>query len=271
MDQHAAFGRLIDALRPWLDEVVIVGGWAHRLYRHTQLVVAPAYEPVQTLDADVAFSLDTQFAGNIAEALAAADFREQLTGEHKPPVSHYALGTEDTGFYAEFLAPLRGSGVKRTGEPDATVMRAGISAQKLRHLDLLLLAPITVTIGTDGRIPMAQPAEVRIPDPTTFIAQKLLIRSQRLPEKRPQDVLYIHDTLELFQHQLPALRTSWTEQCRPKLAAATARRVERRAAELFRHVNDDIQRAARIPADRMLRPERMQRTCAYGMRAIFEA
>lgn len=56
MDEHAAFGRLVDALRPWLDQVVIVGGWAHRLHRHTQLAVAPAYEPVQTLDADVAMA-----------------------------------------------------------------------------------------------------------------------------------------------------------------------------------------------------------------------
>lgn len=249
MDEHAAFGRLVDALRPWLDQVVIVGGWAHRLYRHTQLAVAPAYEPVQTLDADVAFSLDTRLAGNIGNALAAADFQQHLTGEHRPPVSHYTLGTEDTGFYAEFLAPLRGSGVKRTGEPDATVMKAGITAQKLRHLELLLLAPVAVTIGADEGIPMAQPAEVRIPNPTAFIAQKLLIQSQRLPEKRPQDVLYIHDTLELFQHQLPALRAMWTEQ--------------------FCRVNDDIQRAARIPSDRVLRPERVQRACAYGMDAIF--
>jgi hypothetical protein len=27
------FSRLIDTLRPWLDQVVIIGGWAHRLYR----------------------------------------------------------------------------------------------------------------------------------------------------------------------------------------------------------------------------------------------
>src|ERR1700679_4262782 len=27
------FARLVDALEPWLDQVVIIGGWAHRLYR----------------------------------------------------------------------------------------------------------------------------------------------------------------------------------------------------------------------------------------------
>ena len=28
-----AFSKLIVALEPWLGEVVLVGGWAHRLYR----------------------------------------------------------------------------------------------------------------------------------------------------------------------------------------------------------------------------------------------
>jgi hypothetical protein len=27
------FARLVEALDPWLDQVVIIGGWAHRLYR----------------------------------------------------------------------------------------------------------------------------------------------------------------------------------------------------------------------------------------------
>ena len=31
------FARLVDALEPWLDQVVIIGGWAHRLYRQHPL------------------------------------------------------------------------------------------------------------------------------------------------------------------------------------------------------------------------------------------
>jgi hypothetical protein len=48
------FTRLIAALEPWLGQVVIVGGWVHRLYRlhpHAQLL---DYPPLSTLDADVA-------------------------------------------------------------------------------------------------------------------------------------------------------------------------------------------------------------------------
>ena len=31
------FARLVEALEPWLDRVVIIGGWAHRLYRQNPL------------------------------------------------------------------------------------------------------------------------------------------------------------------------------------------------------------------------------------------
>jgi len=33
VEEPDAFQRLIAALEPWLDQVVIVGGWAHQLYR----------------------------------------------------------------------------------------------------------------------------------------------------------------------------------------------------------------------------------------------
>jgi hypothetical protein len=58
---------------------------------------------------------------------------------------------------------------------------------------------------------------VRIPNPVSFIAQKLLIQQDRRPEKRPQDLLYIHDTLELFAHRLPELGVLWTGTLRPTL------------------------------------------------------
>jgi hypothetical protein len=35
-----AFGRLVDSLTHWLDQVVIIGGWAHRLYRFSPIGAA---------------------------------------------------------------------------------------------------------------------------------------------------------------------------------------------------------------------------------------
>jgi hypothetical protein len=37
-----------------------------------------------------------------------------------------------------------------------------------------------------------------VPNATSFIVQRLLIHSDRPPRKRSQDILYIHDTLELL-------------------------------------------------------------------------
>jgi len=48
------FGRLVTALAPWLDQVVIVGGWAHKLYRLHPSAQKLDYPPLTTLDADIA-------------------------------------------------------------------------------------------------------------------------------------------------------------------------------------------------------------------------
>jgi hypothetical protein len=47
-------GRLVDALEPWLDQVVIIGGWAHRLYRLHPLAQTLEHEPLGTFDTDIA-------------------------------------------------------------------------------------------------------------------------------------------------------------------------------------------------------------------------
>ena len=53
-DDVRSFARLVDVLEPWLGQVVIIGGWAHRLYRIHPLVQPLDYDPLATFDADVA-------------------------------------------------------------------------------------------------------------------------------------------------------------------------------------------------------------------------
>ena len=108
-----------------------------------------------------------------------------------------------------------------------------------------------------------------IANPVSFIAQKLLIHQERRPEKRPQDLLYIHDTLETFASHLDELRETWREDVRPSLLPGTAARVEHLVQEQFREVTDAIRTAARIPQDRSLTPQRVRAFCASGLDAIF--
>jgi len=214
MEDAASLARLIGALRPWLGHLVIVGGWAHRLYRSHDLAGAPAHPPVRTRDVDLALSLHAPVAGDIAEALTRAGFGRTFLGEDAPPVTHYHL-EDDAGFYAEFLVPLQGGEFTRHGRRDVTVEKAGITAQKLRHLDVLLEAPWSVHLEPGPDMPLERPADVLLPNPVSFIVQKLLIHEKRRPNKQAQDLLYIHDTLELFGGALEDLRTVWRNQVRP--------------------------------------------------------
>jgi hypothetical protein len=52
-------------------------------------------------------------------------------------------------------------------------------------------------------------------EPNSFFVQKLLIHSDHRREKKAEDVLYIHDTLELFGGSLRELRRLWVERIRP--------------------------------------------------------
>ncbi|OFW03480.1 MAG: hypothetical protein A3I61_16950 [Acidobacteria bacterium RIFCSPLOWO2_02_FULL_68_18] len=269
MDDLTALARLLDALRPWLGHVVIIGGWAHRLHRFHPLSHPPRYAPLRTKDADVAFSISAPLAGDIAAALKAAGFHEDFSGEHTPPITQYRLGGGDQGFFAEFLAPLQGSGFKRNGQPDVTVAKAGVTAQKLRHLDLLLVDPWGVQLTKEIGVPVTSAVNVMLPNPVTFIAQKLLIQEHRKADKKAQDALYIHDTLELFGGELTDLNTLWRQKVRPTLHDKTARAVEELQREHFGAVTDVIRNAARIPQDRVVTAERIQAACAYGLGEIF--
>ena len=268
MEDLTAFARLVTALRPWLGDLVLVGGWAHRLHRFHPLARPPVHLPLRTRDADLAFAGEAVLRGSMGLALREAGFREELFGEDAPAAAHYRLGDEDAGFYAEFLTPLRGAGLKRDGALDATVSKAGITAQKLRYVDLLLLCSWSVHVGAGVGVPIAADIDVRVPNPVAFIIQKLLIHSERNVLKKAQDILYIHDTLELFGASLEELRRLWVEQLRPAMPAKTARRAVAAAKAAFEGVTDAIREAARMPQDRRPEAGHIRLACQYGLGEI---
>ena len=268
MSEQQAFGRLVAGLSPWLGQLVFVGGWAFRLYRLHPGADVPAYRPVVTLDADVAFAEGERMEGNIRTRLIDTGFVENLMGNHRPPVSQYTLGDDASGFYAEFLTPLTGSGRRRDGEPIATLAKAGVTAQRLRHLDLLLEAPWQVILGADWDV--APETAVRVPNPASFITQRMLIHDQRPPAKKAQDILYIHDTLQLFGQQLDALGRLWHDALAPTLHIRQRRALLQATDTIFGRLNDRIRDASAIPADRQLDPELMRQMCLMALRDMLE-
>lgn len=158
-----------------------------------------------------------------------------------------------------------GSGTKRDGGADATETRAGIVAQKLRHLEVLLVAPWRLTVGGGGSKHLPGPVDVRVANPVSFVVQKLLIHADRKPTKRAQDVLYLHDTIQLFGGALKELNDLWRSQVRGALSRNQRTHVRDMQKRLFASVTDVVREASLIPADRFVRPEDMRMVCADGL------
>jgi Nucleotidyltransferase len=264
------FVRLILALEPWLGEVVIIGGWAHRLYRFDPRSQQLDYAPVMTLDADVAVPPQLQAKEtDIRDRLVCSGFHEELLGDDQPPATHYNLGDATTGFYAEFLTPLVGSEHSRDGKRKATLRVAGVVSQRLRYLEILLNAPWVVSLDEAKGFPFPQAKTIKIANPTGFLAHKVLVREKRRRAKFAKDILYIHDTLKTFGAHIPELRTEWTDRLRPQLHARNVRIIEGAAETLFGEMNDSIRNAALIAKGRGLSPEAILEVCSAGLKQVF--
>jgi hypothetical protein len=268
VNDKEAFTRLVVALEPWLHQLVFVGGWAHRLYRLHPSADNPHYQPLLTKDADVAFANRERLEGSIKARLEEAGFKEELMGRHKPPVSQYILGEEGGGFYAEFLTPLVGPAQDKQGNDLLTVEKAEITAQRLKYFEGFLTSPWTVALnaewGADRRL------ELQIPNPASFIAQKLLIYDLRRRDKQPQDLLYIHDTLQLFGAELDQLGQLWRQDVSPVLPKKWLRKLQQAREIYFGEVNDLVRDASVIPQDRRLDPQTVQEFCAEALHVVFD-
>ncbi len=270
MNDLNAFAKLVQAIKPWRAHLIFVGGWGHRLHTWHPRANKLDFQPIFTRDTDLAFKARAPMEGDIKAALQFEGFEEELAGEYKPPVAAYTLGGEQGGFYAEFLTPMVGSGITRRGAPDVTISAAGISAQKIRHLDVLLLEPWVITVGSANGIPLDEPVDLLVANPLCFMVQKLLIKETRQPAaKVPQDLLYVHDTIQLFGGQLDEFKVYWERSVKPYLGDKQTDKVLQEYERTFVEVTDDIRNAVRIPQDRRLSAEDLQFTCRYALGQVF--
>jgi hypothetical protein len=276
VSDFAEFSKLAVTLAPWRPKIVFVGGWAYRLYLYEPRAYKPDFAAIFTQDADVAFRERDELEGDIKAALVSAGFKEEpnFAGNFQPPAMRYTLGDEAKGFYAEFLTPLTGSPMRRNKvtkqfEPDATQANGGVVAQKLRHLEVLLHEPWLVTIPAEDSGIGEAVADLRIPNPVSFIIQKLLIRDERAREKRAQDVLYIYDAMYLFSGAIEdALLPVW-KSLEATLTDAQRKSITAGVDALFAEVNDLIREAVTMPTDRQIEPQNVLKLCQNGFEELF--
>jgi hypothetical protein len=261
------FSKFVGALDPWLGEVVLIGGWAHRLYRLDSRARELEYLPLTTLDGDVAVPAKLKVEeSNVRKRLLKAGFKEEFVGEDQPPATHYHYG--DGGFYVEFLAPLVGSEYDRSGKRKATKEVSGVSTQLLRYIEILMESPWTIELGEKNGYPLTPAKKVQIANPASFLAQKILIHRERAYKDCAKDLLYMHDTIELFSEHLGELRELFVKEIQPTLQPRRTAELTGAADGLFGNVDDNIREAVLMAAGRKLSPERLAETTRAGLKEI---
>jgi hypothetical protein len=206
---------VLQAFRPYLDTLVLIGGFAVRLYELHPRARSIEMRVLRTLDADFATPpvIAPHPSGTLAQLADAAGFQPDLRSEYTPPVMKLVPRNSTTGpgaerYTVEFLTPLAGRSADRAGTPLVTVtIQAGLTAQRLRYLDLMQIDPWQVSVGNlSGVGTITPPLNVRVPHPGFFIIQKILIADRRDPEtERPKDMAYIYQVVNLFSRELSPL------------------------------------------------------------------
>ena len=110
---------------------------------------------------------------------------------------------------------------------------------------------------------------MRIANPASFLAHKVLIHNKRTRSKFAKDVLYIHDTLEIFGARLEDLNRAWRTEVKPQIHPNAVKKIQRAPADLFGEINDAIRDAARMTEARKLSAEGVRERCNFGLARIF--
>jgi hypothetical protein len=263
------FAKFVEAIHPWLGQMVLVGGWAHRLYLNDPRARNLGYVPLTTLDGDVALPAKLKILeSTVRQRLIDAGFTEEFVGEDRPPATHYHYGPAG-GFYVEFLTPLVGSEYDRKGKRKATQKVSGVSSQQLRYIEVLLISPWKIKLGETNGYPFDPPKRIQVANPTSFLAQKILIHHERDYKDRAKDLLYMHDTVELFSEHIGELREIYKKDIQPQLHANCTAELGRAADGLFGKVTDAIREAALMAAGRKLGAEALAETCRAGLNETF--
>jgi hypothetical protein len=145
----------------------------------------------------------------------------------------------------------------------------GVSSQLLRYVEILLISPWKVELGEENGYALSPKQTVQIANPASFLAQKILIHPQRDYKDKAKDLLYMHDTIEVFSENLHELQELFRGAVAPKLHPRRLAELEGAADSFFGKVEDTIREAARMPAGRMLTADRLAETAQAGLKEVF--
>ena len=230
------FLKAAKALQPYLGRVVFIGGCANALYRHHPAANQPGLRPLNTFDLDLA-------APNQLPIIASTSLQAALLSAGLRPIpdnqrTNKFRTSPDANETLEFLCPLTGVAKKNRDQSPALVdIQQDCTAEALDYLDLLLLYPWSVDLKDVPSLAVAESLSINIPNPASYVMQKVLIRSKRgSSAKRAKDCYYIYETSVLFRNALPTV-TDTARQVAAESHPKWCRNFVRLARETFGHAN----------------------------------
>ena len=207
--------KILRIIEPYLQDLIIVGGFASLLYSAHEKAENSDNSPLITYDVDLASEGHIPIKGekSIHESLEEEGLKCGLVGRFELPiVKYYQTEKSDSEFYVEFLAPLFGSEIKRNGKLDLTrEIQKDLPAQKLRYLDLLLHHTWTIHSSNLSALKDYPDLVIKVPHPCMYIMQKVLTLSKRQRMDRNKDYAYIYQTLTYFRKNLKSLAHEYDE------------------------------------------------------------
>jgi hypothetical protein len=124
-------------------------------------------------------------------------------------------------------------------------------------------------MGKENGYPFTPAKKIQVANPTSFLAQKILIHQERDYKDRAKDLLYVHDTIEVFSEHLEELREIYTEEIQPRVHRNRATDLSKAPDGLFGKVNDTIREAALMATRRKLTAEALAETSRAGLKELF--
>lgn len=210
-DFDSFFGDAIDALRPYLDDIVCVGGCANALYRFHELAsnVMWGYLGTKDVDAGVPQKLPLHGRPPVSELMDRIGFKELTVGSADEAVIKYGPKNGEGSADLEFLCDL--SGLPMADQTRAAVeVQEGLYAQPLRYLAMSLQKNWHVDLGRAPGFERFKGTLIKVPNPAAYVVSKVLIRGeQRRPASMEKDCFYIYEVSVVFRDALDAIREEY--------------------------------------------------------------
>jgi len=184
------------SLRPYLPELVLIGGWVPRLYRDHGGFAEWRSGLSGTMEVDLLVSPPI-------EAIEGRGMSEVLREAGFSPSKSAAIWSRDVeaGERIEFLQSHRGT-AKTVGRPVPVEGQQGLEAISLEGLDLLRQFSTALTVPVIAPEGETRELEVNVPTLGAYLVNKALTAPRRpareIPgsiPKRAKDVVYIRDIM----------------------------------------------------------------------------